>query len=194
MDTPATTPPDVDADLLKRAQAGDERAFGELMNSHYEPVFRLVASIVRQEHDARDVCQDVWLTIWKKLSTFRGESRFTTWVHPIAVRRSLDHLRKRRRWYDRFLPFGPAGEEGALPEPATADVTRDDAEQGERLERFNCALDTLSPLHRTVLALREIQGLSYDEIARATGIPIGTVMSRLHHARRLLANKLKDSP
>lgn len=194
MDTPASTPSDVDSDLLKRAQAGDERAFGELMNSHYEAVFRLVASIVRHEHDARDVCQDVWLTIWKKLPTFRGESRFTTWVHPIAVRRSLDHLRKRRRWYDRFLPFGPSGEDVTLPEPATADVTRDDAEQGERLERFNHALNALPPLHRTVLALREVQGLSYDEIARATGIPIGTVMSRLHHARRLLANKLKDSP
>ncbi len=194
MDTPASPPSDVDPDLLKRAQTGDEAAFGELMNAHYEAVFRLVASIVRHEHDARDICQDVWLTIWKKLGSFRGESRFTTWIHPIAVRRSLDHLRKRRRWYDRFLPFGTADEEGMLPEPTTEDVTRDDADLGERLERFNHALSSLSPLHRSVLALREVQGLSYDEIAHATGIPIGTVMSRLHHGRRLLAKKLKDSP
>jgi RNA polymerase sigma-70 factor (ECF subfamily) len=194
VDTPASPPPNVDPDLLRRAQDGDEAAFGELMAAHYEGVFRLVVSVVRHEHDARDICQDVWLTIWKKLPGFRGESRFTTWIHPIAVRRSLDHLRKRRRWYDRFLPFGSVDEEHTLPEPATEDTTRADAERTERLDRFNRALATLSPLHRTVLALREVQGLSYDEIAHATGIPVGTVMSRLHHARRHLAKKLKDSP
>lgn len=183
-------------DLIRRAQAGDEAAFGELMQAHYEPVFRLVASIVRHDHDARDICQEVWLTIWKKLPEFRGEARFTTWVHPIAVRRALDHLRKRRRWYDRFLPFGGSDDDEApaVPEPAVDDTPREDLEHGDRLARFNAALASLPPLHRTVLALREAQGLSYEEIARAAGIPIGTVMSRLHHARRTLAKKLKESP
>lgn len=194
MDTPASPSPNLAPDLLRRAQSGDEAAFGELMRTHYEHVFRLVASIVRHDHDARDICQEVWLTVWKKLPEFRGEARFTTWVHPIAVRRALDHLRKRRRWYSRFLPFGPTGDDAvAVDEPATGDTTRGDVEQNDRLARFERALSSLPPLHRTVLALREVQGLSYDEIARTTGIPIGTVMSRLHHARRTLAKKLKDS-
>ena len=97
---------ETDPAILRRAQAGDEEAFAcRLMRAHYESVFRLVWSIIRNEHDARDVCQEVWLTIWKELPAFRGDAKFTTWLHPIAVRRALDHLRKRRRWYDRFIPF-----------------------------------------------------------------------------------------
>jgi len=96
-------------------------------------------------------------------------------------------LRKRRRWYDRFLPFS-RDDEIAAPE------SRDDNLTEERRERLYRVLATLPPLHRTVLALREVQGLSYDEIAHAAGIPAGTVMSRLYHARRLLAKKLKELP
>ena len=164
------------------------------MRSHYEPVFRLVYSIVRSEHDARDVCQEVWLTVWRQLPGFRGEARFSTWLHPIAVRRSIDHLRKRRRWYDRFLPFSTGDDSvESAPEPVTTEDARSQSEGAERTERLKRLLDSLPPKLRAVLALREVQGLSYEEIARATGIPAGTVMSRLYHARRLLAQKLKDS-
>jgi len=194
---PALLPPSADADpeLLRRAQAGDQDAFGRLMRANYEPVFRLVYSIVRHEHDARDICQEVWLAVWKQLAGFRGESKFSTWLHPIAVRRALDHLRKRRRWYDRFIPFATGDDPVAVaPEPVTADDARSEAEQGERRARLQRLLDALPPKLRAVLALREVQGLSYEEIARATGIPSGTVMSRLYHARRRLAQKLKENP
>lgn len=186
---------ELDPAILRRAQAGDEAAFGRVMTTHYEHVFRLVHSVVRNEHDARDVCQEVWLTVWKNLGTFRGDAKFTTWLHPIATRKAIDHLRKRRRWYDRFLPISDDREEaGTVPEPATTDNARDDLEKAERKDRFEAALASLPPLHRTVLALREVQGLAYDEIARAVKIPTGTVMSRLYHARRLLAQKLKEQP
>jgi len=194
---PAPPPPspDVDPDLLRRAQAGDEAAFGRLMQENYEAVFRLVYSIVRHEYDARDVCQEVWLTVWKQLAGFRGEAKFSTWLHPIAVRRAVDHLRKRRRWYDRFLPFATGDDTvKAAPEPVTTDDARSETEQGERTARLHRLLDSLPPKLRAVLALREVQGLSYEEIAHATGIPAGTVMSRLYHARRLLAQKLKETP
>ena len=192
--SPSSTPA-VDLELLRRAQTGDEAAFGSLMRAHYEPVFRLVYSIVRHEHDARDVCQEVWLTVWKQLPGFRGDAKFSTWLHPIAVRRSVDHLRKRRRWYDRFLPFSTGDDTVAsAPEPATTEDARSQAEGNERTGRLRRVLDSLPPKLRAVLALREVQGLSYDEIARATGIPAGTVMSRLYHARRLLAQKLKEHP
>jgi RNA polymerase sigma-70 factor, ECF subfamily len=180
-----------DPEVLRLAQSGDQHAFGQLMRAHYEMVFRLVYSIVRNEQDARDVCQEVWITLWKQLASFRGDAKFSTWLHPIAVRRAIDHLRKRRRWYDRFLPFSSADDSVAsVPEPATSSDARADLEQGERSARLHRAIEALPAKLRAVLALREIQGLSYDEIARTTGVPTGTVMSRLYHARRQLARKL----
>lgn len=183
--------PDPDPDLLRRAQAGEQAAFGAIMRAHHERTFRLAYAIVHNEADARDICQEVWLTVWKQLGTFRGDSRFTTWLHPIVTRRALDHLRKRRRWFDRFLPFD-TGDDNAVeaPEPATTDDARQHTEGNETVERVRAALATLPPKHRAVLALREMEGLSYEEIARATGVPTGTVMSRLFHARKLLAAKL----
>lgn len=198
------TPPTAEADLalVRRAQAGDQDAFGELVRGHYEAAFRVALSVVRHEHDARDVCQDVWVTVWKKLAAFRGDAKFSTWLHPIIVRRSLDHLRKRRRWFDRFLPFRSEGDDptdGAertpsAPEPVEEETPRDVLHRTEHNERFERALATLPPKHRAVLALREIQGLSYEEIAQAMKCKPGTVMSRLFHARRLLVRKLKELP
>jgi RNA polymerase sigma-70 factor, ECF subfamily len=193
---------DTDVALVRRAQAGDEAAFGDLVRAHYEPAFRTALSILRHEHDARDVVQDVWIVVWKKLSAFRGDAKFSTWLHPIIVRRSLDHLRKRRRWFDRFLPFQSEGDDpadaverfAAAAEPVAEDTPRDELEKAEKNLRFERALATLPPKHRTVLALREIQGLSYEEIAQAMKCKTGTVMSRLFHARRLLLKKLKDLP
>lgn len=196
-DVPEANPiPDIDPDLLRRAQAGDEAAFGVIMRAHYERTFRLACAIIHNEADARDVCQEVWLTLWKQLGTFRGDAKFTTWLHPIVTRRALDHLRKRRRWFDRFLPFDAGGTDTpAAPEPAADDNVRGPAEESENVGKVRAALAALPPKHRAVLALRELEGLSYEEIAQAADIPVGTVMSRLYHARRLLAEKLgKNSP
>jgi RNA polymerase sigma-70 factor, ECF subfamily len=185
---------------VRRAQAGDEEAFEELFRAHHESVFRLVLSIVRHEQDARELCQDVWVTVWQRLGTFRHDAKFTTWLHPIAVRRAIDHLRKKRRWFDRFLPFMRAGEDSdenpaAVPEPADPDAdARTLVETQERQARFERCLQGLPPAHRAVLLLREVQGLSYEEIAQHLGCRPGTVMSRLFHARRHLARKLKDLP
>jgi RNA polymerase sigma-70 factor (ECF subfamily) len=184
---------------ITAAQAGDETAFGELMQLHYELTFRTVFAIVRHEHDARELCQDVWVKAWQQLPRFRGDAKFTTWLHPIAVRRAVDHLRKRRRWFDRFLPLSRPDEadpdQPPAPEPVDDQPTApEQLERAERHERFEALLASLPAKHRAVLALREIQGLSYDEIATALGIRRGTVMSRLFHARRLLAAKLRDTP
>lgn len=189
-EAPITAEPD--PELLRRAQAGDEAAFGVIMRTHYERTFRLAYAIVHNEADARDVSQDAWVTIWKQLSTFRGDSRFSTWLHPIVTRRALDHLRKRRRWFDRFLPFA-TGDDAvpSAPEPATNEDAGGQMERNETVTRVRAALATLPPKQRAVLALRELEGLSYEEIAAAVGVPVGTVMSRLHAARRQLAEKLR---
>jgi RNA polymerase sigma-70 factor (ECF subfamily) len=189
---PGPSAPEIDPDLLRRAQAGDEAAFGAVMRANYDRSFRLVYSIVGNEADARDVCQEVWLTVWKQLPRFRGDAKFSTWLHPIAVRRAIDHLRKRQRWFDRFLPFSVGDSQvESVPEPATNIDAGQETEIAEDADRLRKALESLPPKHRAVLALREVEGLSYEEIAATTGIPTGTVMSRLYHARRLLAQKLK---
>ncbi|AOS45771.1 ECF RNA polymerase sigma factor SigE [Lacunisphaera limnophila] len=183
--------PDLDPDLLRRAQAGDQAAFGVIMRTHHARTFRLAYAIVHHEADARDIAQEVWLTVWKQLPSFRGDSRFTSWLHPIVTRRAIDHLRKRRRWFDRFLPFNTGNDEDVqVAEPATETTARDLAEGQDTVSRVRAAMAALPPKHRAILALREMEGLSYEEIAAATGIPTGTVMSRLFHARRLLAEKL----
>jgi RNA polymerase sigma-70 factor (ECF subfamily) len=192
-DTPAV---DNEAELLRRAQAGDEAAFGEIVRANYERVFRHVVSITRNEHDARDVCQEIWVTVWRSLKAYRGESKFSTWLHSIATRRAIDHLRKNRRWFSRFLPFLSDGENPEVTiEPASsAPGPRDQLESGERNARFERALASLPPKLRAVLTLREIEGLSYEEIAETLNCRPGTVMSRLFTARRQLAQKLEDLP
>lgn len=202
MPDPAELTPEAERALVQRAGAGDEEAFGTLMRTHYEPVFRLVCSMLRDEHSARDVCQEIWLTVWKNLGTFRGDAKFSTWLHPIATRRAIDHLRSRKRWFSRFIPFasdvgeddGKADRVAAAPEAVEPDDPRRQLERGESNARFESAIASLPPKHRAVLALREIQHLSYDEIAAHLGIARGTVMSRLFHARRHLAQKLGESP
>ena len=193
--------PETERELVLRAQSGGEEAFGILMRSHYEPVFRLVNSMLRDEHSARDVCQEIWLTVWKNISTFRGDAKFSTWVHPIATRRAIDHLRSRKRWFNRFVPFlgerdndDSSPRQIGAPEAVASSDPRQDLEHVERNARFERAIAALPPKHRAVLALREVQGLSYDEIAANLGIARGTVMSRLFHARRQLAQKLGDLP
>mgnify|MGYP002379934510 CR=1 FL=1 len=197
--------PEAERDLIQQAQAGGEEAFGTLMRLHYEPVFRHVCAMLRDEHSARDVCQEIWLTVWKNLGTFRGEAKFSTWVHPIATRRAIDHLRSRKRWFSRFIPFrtdtdGTSDEAAggdrveAAPEASDASDPRQALERREGDARFERAINSLPPKHRVVLALREIQGLSYEEIAAQTGLARGTVMSRLFHARRMLVQKLGDQP
>ena len=195
MSETALTSSVIDPDLLRRAQTGDEAAFGAIMREHYERIFRLVYAMVRNEHDARDICQEIWLTVWKQLPGFRGDAKFSTWLHPIATRRALDFMRKRRRWFDRFLPFsnGDAEIESA-PEPVSTEDARQSSEATDRSAQLKTALDTLPPKLRAALALREIEGLSYEEIAEATGVPTGTVMSRLYHARRQLVQKFKGKP
>ncbi|MBL9192486.1 MAG: sigma-70 family RNA polymerase sigma factor [Opitutaceae bacterium] len=197
---PAGRAPDADEERwLQLARQGDDQAFGQLMRAHHDAIFRRVVSIVRNEQDAKDLSQDIWIAVWKQLPSFRGDSRFSTWLFTLATRRALDHLRRRRRWLDRFLSFTrPSthpGEAEQTWEPA--DETPGALAKLEHLERrqlLERALQALSPDLRAVLALRDVEGLAYSEIATTLDWPIGTVMSRLHHARRRLTLILKDFP
>jgi RNA polymerase sigma-70 factor (ECF subfamily) len=186
---------DAEAERLRRAQAGDEAAFGEIVRANYEAVFRRVVGIVRNEHDARDVCQEIWLTVWRSLKDYRGEAKFSTWLYAVATRRAIDHQRKQKRWFVRFLPFLANDQTGETIEPAsTAPGPGEEIEGAECAARFERAIAALPEKHRTVLTMREVEGLSYEEIARQLECRPGTVMSRLFNARRLLAQKLGEIP
>ena len=190
------SPSDSESGILHRAQSGDERAFESLMRAHYESTFRMACSILRDEHEARDVCQEVWVTVWRRLGGFRGEAKFSTWLHPIVVRRAIDRLRTRQRWYRRFLPLGGGEEESAsaVAEPAAPESPPEEAERNERRRVFERAVTNLSPKLRVVLALREIEELSYEDMASTLHLRVGTVMSRLFNARRQLARQLEKLP
>ncbi len=182
-------------ELLRRAQAGDEAAFGELVKAHYAVVFRRVAGILRNEEDARDVSQEIWVTVWRTLKDYRGDAKFSTWLYAVATRRAIDHQRKQKRWYSRFLPFLRNEETGETIEPASAAPGPGDELEGrERGERFERAIAALPEKHRAVLTMREVEGLSYEEIAKNLDCKPGTVMSRLFNARRMLAQKLGELP
>lgn len=184
---PDAAPPiadDDEASLVARARDGDTTAFRRLHSIHHDRVFRTVLAILRHTADAEDVAQEVWVAAWRELPRFRGTARFSTWLHPVAVRRSIDHLRRRRRSWSRFFPFLADG--AAEPADDEAPGPRDGAEDADRAAALDRALGRLSPEHRAVLALREVEGLSYEEIATSVGCRLGTVMSRLHHARRAL--------
>lgn len=189
---------DVESGLIAQARAGDDRAFGELMQRHHDRIFRRVVAIVRNREDARDLCQEIWFSAWKQLGTYRGESRFSTWMYTLATRRAIDHVRKCRRWYNRFLPLGGRRDEDGsnvdfeVPTPSPDPGAQ--AEQNDRANRIEKAMSSLPAIPRAVLAMREIEGLSYAEISATLNCPVGTVMSRLHHARRLMLKQLKDLP
>ncbi len=181
--------------LIEAAQGGDEDAFGELVKSHYERIYRHLWTYVRNEHDARDLAQETWIKAWDKIPTFRGEAPFGAWVARIATRTALDFLRRKKRLREVPLPEpGDPTHEAADPVTAPSEPDRPDRalQRTEVRERFDLALGTLSEKHRTVLALRELECLSYTEIARILRCRTGTVMSRLFNARKAVQNKLKD--
>lgn len=183
------------ADLIRRAREGDDEAFGELVKMYHERIYRTIYAIVMHPEDAREVEQQTWVKAWQRLNRFREQSGFYTWVYRIAVNAALDWIRSRaRRPEDPMPDFGPEALAVALAEHAPSEAPRPDREvqRAEFRELFQRALEQLSPEHRTALTLREVEGLSYEEIASLTGCRVGTVMSRIFYARRQLQRILKD--
>jgi RNA polymerase sigma-70 factor (ECF subfamily) len=186
-------PARVDA-LVQRAKAGDEDAFGELVMMHHARVYAVVYRMVSQADDAQELTQQTWIKAWKRLATYKQEAKFFTWLYRIAVNTAMDHLRQRKRRQEvelnDALTINPeAGSECRLATSATPDR---DLEQDEIRKAFREALDALSPEHKAALILREVEGLSYKQIAEATKCRIGTVMSRIYYARRAIQDRLKE--
>ena len=181
--------------LVKRAQSGDEDAFGELVVMHHRKVYAVLYRIVGNEDEAQELAQKTWVKVWKKLNTFKGKSAFFTWVYRVATYTALDSLRvKKRRLEVEYLDELDVMEFSADAAPLSARASCPDKEllKDEMMRRFESALDTLSDKHRTALVLREIEGLSYEEISRAMDCKVGTVMSRIFTARKSIREHMKD--
>jgi RNA polymerase sigma-70 factor (ECF subfamily) len=173
--------PDPDDQLVRRAVEGDQEAFTELVRRHERRVFAVTMRMLGREEDALDATQDAFLTVFRKIGQFRGESAFTTWLHRIAVNACYDILRKKARQPMLHL----AGEDDQVPEagPPVADHAGAVA-GGIDVAR---ALLQVPEDFRVVLILADVHDLAYEEIAAILEIPTGTVKSRLHRGRVALA-------
>jgi RNA polymerase sigma-70 factor (ECF subfamily) len=180
---PASESMSEDEVLVRRFQRGEEAAFDELVDRHRRRVFALACRLVG-ELEADDLAQEVFLAAYRSLATFRGDSSFSTWLYRITVHICSHHLRRRR------LPTTDLEEEYA-----DARSDHDPVRvvlRGELKERVRQAIDALPYKLRLVLVLRDMHGLSYEEIAQVARIPIGTVRSRLHNASSKLATHLEQ--
>jgi RNA polymerase sigma-70 factor (ECF subfamily) len=182
----------MDNELVAKARRGDDAAFCELVRRHQQKALAVAVGIVRDPDDARDLCQEAFLRAHRGLADFDGQAQFSTWLYRIVVNQCIDHLRRRRP--DRVELDEAIGESdlSELPPPSKGFDPARVLARRELGQRIADALDHLSPAHRTVLVLREVQGLSYKEIADAMRCSIGTVMSRLFHARRKAQQLLAD--
>ena len=183
-----------DEDLVRRAQGGDTRAFDELVRRYRDKVYRLSFKILRHEEDAAEALQDAFLSAYRGLKSFKVESTFSTWLYRIATNASLMKYRRRREHHV-SLEQSQSADLDAEP-LQVADWTSQPLEElldVETREVMNEGVRRLPEELRTVFVLRDLQGLDYKEIAEVTGVPIGTVMSRLARARqRLMTMMRKD--
>lgn len=199
-DSPSKTPeasgpdPEQVARWVAAARRGDQDAFGELVRSHHERVYAVIYRMVQQAEDARELAQLTWVKAWQRLDTYKQESQFFTWLYRIAINTAMDEIRRRTRRKEVSLDASPVENPRPSPDWHPAEGARPDQalEQEEVRRVFHEALGTLKPEHKAALILREVQGLSYREIAEVTKCRIGTVMSRIFYARRTIQERMKE--
>jgi RNA polymerase sigma-70 factor (ECF subfamily) len=167
--------------LVERCLAGDEAAFTSLVRTHERMAFALSARLLGDPEEAREVCQDVFLQVHRTLCRFEGRSSLRTWIYRIVV----NQCRNRRRWWQRRRRDQQCPIDEVQLVARSADPERQAAAR-ERTRRLEAAMLSLSFEHRTILLLREIEGLSCNEVAETLGLPTGTVKSRLARARDAL--------
>jgi RNA polymerase sigma-70 factor (ECF subfamily) len=184
----------VDAQLVKRVQNGDEAAFRELFDRYNRRAYAVAIGVVKNQQDALDVVQDAFIKVHKHVGNFKGNASFYTWLYRIVMNLSIDYVRKRRKitdFDDGIHKEDTAGDGALLPRISDANPGKTVA-RIEMSQKIQAALDTLPEYHRAVILLREVEGLSYEEMAEILEVPKGTIMSRLFHARRKMQEQLAE--
>lgn len=182
-----------DRDLVRDSRRGDKEAFRELVERYQRKILSVALGMVHNRDDALELTQETFVKAYEHLEKFKGESSFYTWLYRIVVNLGIDARRRDRRrptvaLEDRVMPEDV---DMTLADPKPIDPYQQTRahEIGRRLTE---ALDELTPDHKAVILLREVEGLSYDDISRVMQCSKGTVMSRLHYARKKLQSKLRD--
>lgn len=176
------------------AQRGDRDAFKTLFERYHRRAYALAFGVLRHQDDALDVVQDAFIKAHKYLDKFEGNSSFYTWLYRIVMNLAIDHLRKHRRIKPVELDemrLDNDGDDPLLPRILGGNPGRALLDKQIR-DRIDQALDQLSENHRAVLVMRELEGLSYEDMAQAMSCSKGTIMSRLFHARRNMQKRLLD--
>ena len=173
-----------EAELVIRAQKGERDAFSELVRLHARGVFNVVYRMCGDVLIAEDAAQETFIRAWQNLSTYRPQMPLRNWLYRIAFNASMDMLRKEKRILPNNIEDLQLADESPGPELLVS--------QQERITLIQNAVLSLPDASRAVLVLREYEGMSYHEIADALDIPVGTVMSRLNYARKLLKDKLEQ--
>jgi RNA polymerase sigma-70 factor (ECF subfamily) len=180
----------VDHDLVQRVQAGDSAAFRTLFDKYHRRAFAVAMGVVKNEDDAADAVQNAFVKVHKNIHKFEGSSSFYTWLYRIVMNVSIDHVRRTSR--RKNLDFDEralheesevAGDGALVPRVTNANPGKA-ALRRELGSAIQAALGELPEHHRAVIVLREIEGMSYEEMAEALDVPKGTIMSRLFHARK----------
>lgn len=192
---PAEAPADPpDTVLVDRAREGDYAAYEELIRRYQRKIYALVYNMTSNKEDAEDLVQDVFVKAYTSLKSFKGDSSFYTWAYRIAVNRTINFLKKRKRDpamslddLDQAVERDPAYVELRARESPVRD-----AGLSELQKKLNEALQTLSEKHRTVVVMHDIQGVPHEEIAKMLGCSEGTVRSRLFYARQQLQQELAE--
>lgn len=183
-----------EAGLVEQARAGDPEAFRVLVERYQRKLYGLALAMVKEPDEARDVVQEAFLKAWRNLDRFEGQAKFYTWLYRIATNLCIDRARSRRRApqveFDEAIDREEQGASGISPQRLGFDPGRA-LHDREIREQVTAALGRLSPIHRSVLLLREVEGLAYKEIAEAMQCSEGTVMSRLFHARKRMQQMLR---
>lgn len=188
--------PDVDADLVARAQQGDQRAFELLVIKYQRRIERLIGRMVRDTDLVADIAQETFIRAYRALPRFRGDSAFYTWLYRIAVntaKKAMAELKRDPLVVEAAMAARDDEDETSLPRVEPSDVATPDAELASKeiARAVNEAIEALSEDLRQAITLREIEGLSYEEISEAMSCPIGTVRSRIFRAREAIAARLR---
>ncbi|MHB8654084.1 MAG: RNA polymerase sigma factor [Terriglobia bacterium] len=185
----ATTKAASDAQLIAQAQSGDERAFAALFDAHKRRVYSLCLRMTGNTAEAEDLSQEAFLQLFRKISTFRGESAFSTWLHRLVVNVVLMHLRKKGLQQVSLDELDTSQEE-----PVKRDYGDDDRRLMGSIDRISLAnaIGELPPGYRAVFVLHDMEGYEHNEIAQILNCSIGNSKSQLHKARMKLRERLRD--
>jgi RNA polymerase sigma-70 factor (ECF subfamily) len=194
LENPATNEGSEDIALVKRAQAGDASAYDQLMRKYQERVYATVYHMTSNHEDANDLTQETFIKAYKVISSFKGDSSFYTWVYRIAVNKTINFLKQRKSRVHMSLndlDFN-AEHDPDLVQLISDKTPRRAINLSELQEKLNEAMQKLSDVHRLVVTLHDVQGLSHDEIGEIMDCNVGTVRSRLFYARQQLQAILSD--